>query len=70
MIGKWTCLKGFRKLEAEEALGMILSGFFFFPSKKGTFTEVMIIRKKDWKKLKSFRHVDFELLVKFPSRDV
>lgn len=44
--------------------------FFFFPSKKGTFTEVMIIRKKDWKKLKSFRHVDFELLVKFPSRDV
>lgn len=50
-----------------ETLGMILK-CFFFPSKKGAFTEVMIMRRKDWKKM-SFRHVDFELLVKFPSRD-
>lgn len=53
-----------------ESLGMILKCFcFFFSSQKGAFTEVMIIRRKDWKKLMSFRHVDFELLVKFPSRD-
>ena len=53
-IGKWTCLR--RDLGSRgrvEALGMILKWFFFFfPSKKGTFTEVMIIRRKDWKKLK------------------
>ena len=50
-----------------ETLGMVLK-CFFFPSKKGAFTEVLIIRRKDWKKLMSFRHVDFGLLVKFPSR--
>lgn len=45
--------KGFRK---QRQSGSIRNDsevvFFFFPSKKGTFTEVMIIRRKDWKKLK------------------